>query len=93
MVETKAGARKHDALHSKYLETQASLKQQTIQYAAALEKYERRLSVTMSEHDDSKTRIQQLETELQVANAIKSNISASMPLPPPNHPEHPTRQE
>ena len=87
MVETKAGARKHDALHSKYLETQASLKQQTIQYAAALEKYERRLSVTMSEHDDSKTRIQQLETELQVANAIKSNISASMPLPPPNHPQ------
>ena len=39
--EDKEGARKHEALHSKYLETQASLKQQTIQYAAALEKYER----------------------------------------------------
>jgi len=87
VIKLQTDVQKHKILEEKYQKNQNSLKTQTIQYAAALEKYERRLAVTLSKNGVSETRIQQLENELAIANAIKSNITASLPLPPPNQPQ------
>ena len=58
-----------EILQSSLTSAEESIKSQTIQYAAALEQYERRLSVTLSKTDDSDSRIEELEAALAVAQS------------------------
>ena len=77
-MQLEAKANKEHTLETSLASVEDAMKTQTIQYAAALEQYERRLSVTLSKNEDSDTRILQLEAALAAAKSELENQSSSI---------------